>query len=242
MGCHGGQHEDGELMAVGWSASWRRLCCAQPLVLLRFTSSGSHRKHPHTSLPVPASTLVLAWQIRLEPPLPQLCSQPGADAAKYASLEKQLMRLQRAAVVMGRGQATCLAALRHSGGGPGGAAAAERLQGALTQVTSLAAAACAGASGALDHMPALAPCAGPALRWRPLPAAAWTGARAALCAEAALLAGKYKQAYEQQGLEFALSLGIGEVRGLCLRPFTGKPAYSKCRVGGLRVWQEALRI
>lgn len=115
---------------------------------------------------------------------------------------------------MGRGQATCLAALRHGGGGPGGAAAVERLRGALTQVTSLAAAACAGASGALDHMPALAPCAGAALRWRPLPAGAWAGARAALCSEAASLAGSYKESYGQQGLEFALSLGISEVRGL----------------------------
>ncbi|EFN52423.1 hypothetical protein CHLNCDRAFT_138922 [Chlorella variabilis] len=149
---------------------------------------------------------------RLEPPLPQLCSQPGADPAKYGALEGQLARLQRAVLVLGRGQAGCLAALRASEGAAGATAA--RLRGALARVSGLAAAACAGAAEALAHMPALAKCSGAAVRWRPLPRAAWEEARGVLAAEGARLAESYVEGYQQGGLDFALSLGIAEHRAL----------------------------
>lgn len=144
-----------------------------------------------------------------------LCSQPGADAAKFAALKAQLARLQRATAVAARGQAACLDALCAATGGPAGiAAAADGLQAALARGMALAAAACAGAAQALAHMPALAPCSGAALAWRPLPAGTWADARGELAEAAHQAASAYQATFGQEGgLEFALSLQVEEVRG-----------------------------
>lgn len=150
-----------------------------------------------------------ARQARLEPPLPLLCSQPGSSVAKYAHLQQELARLQQATAVLGRGQAACLSALCAAAAGPAPTAAAtEQLRSVLAHATALSAAACAGAAQALAHMPALAPCAGAALRWRPLPAGAWAEARAELAAAARQAAAAYQQSYQEQGLDFALGLHV----------------------------------
>lgn len=174
--------------------------------------------------PLPAqaeeATLNMVWAelelslktAKFEPPLPQLCSQPGADLAKYAALATQLARLQRAVMVMRRGQARCLSALSATDGTT--AATAARLRTVLGRLSSLAAAACGGAAQALAHMPALAACSGAALRWRPLTADDWAAAREDLSAEAALLARSYEEEYTKGGLAFALSLGLGEHHAL----------------------------
>ena len=150
-----------------------------------------------------------ARQARLEPPLPLLCSQPGSSVAKFARLKQELARLQQASAVLGRGQAACLSALRAADAGPAPtAAAADALRRALAHASALSAAACAGAAQALAHMPALAPCSGAALLWRPLPAGSWAAARAELAAAARQVAAAYQQAFRQEGLDFALGLHV----------------------------------
>ncbi|KAL4854825.1 hypothetical protein ACK3TF_004517 [Chlorella vulgaris] len=173
-------------------------------------------------LPIQAeeATLNMVWAelelslktAKFEPPLPQLCSQPGADLAKYAALATQLARLQRAVMVMRRGQARCLSALSATDGTT--AATAARLRAVLGRLSSQAAAACAGAAQALAHMPVLAGCSGAALPWRPSPADDWAAARGELSAEAALLARSYEEEYSKGGLAFALSLGLNEHHAL----------------------------
>lgn len=156
--------------------------------------------HP---LPAPLAPL----QARLEPPL--MCSQMGSSVAKYAKLKQELLRLEQATAVLGRGQAACLAALRAADGGPAPtAAAAQALRGALARASALSAAACAGAAEALAHMPVLAPCSGPALRWRPLPLGTWAEAQAQVAAAARQVSAAYREAYQQEELDFALSLNV----------------------------------
>lgn len=139
-----------------------------------------------------------------------VCSQGGSSPAKYGQLQGCLQRVQRAVAVLGRGQAGCLAALSATDGGAGEAAG--RLRAALGRTTALAAAACAGAGEALGAMPVLRPCSGAALRWRPLPAGEWEAGRAELAAEAAAVAQRYQAEFKAQGLDFALALGVPEVR------------------------------
>lgn len=62
-------------------------------------------------------------------------------------------------------------------------------------------------------MPALGPCSGAALRWRPVARGAWAAARQALEQAARGLAAAYHEAFKQEGLAFGLSLGILEVGG-----------------------------
>lgn len=150
-------------------------------------------------------------QARLEPPLPLLCSQPGSSVAKYSTLKDQLSRLQQAAAVLERGQARCLHVFSSPSNEPAAAAAVAEVQAALSGAAALVAAACAGAAEALGHMPALAPCSGPALSWRPLPAAAWVEASASVADAARSLAASYQEAFQRDGLDFALSLAVEEV-------------------------------
>lgn len=162
-------------------------------------------------LPPPA----LAWvQAKLEPPVRHLvCSQAGSNPNHYAALKDRVAALQQATAVLGRGQAACLQALASPAGGDITAPAAAQLRAALVQATALAAAACAGAAEALGHMPALGPCSGAALPWRPLTRGAWAEVRQALTRAAQGLAAGYEEAFKQHGLAFGLSLGIQEVGG-----------------------------
>ena len=174
----------------------------------------------------PSCTWLLP-QAKLEPPLPLMCSQPGSSPIKYAALKAALLRLQQATAVLGRGQAACLHALRAGEGSATTAPATHQLRAALAEATALAAAACAGAAETLAHMPALAPCSGAALRWRPLPADAWAEARAVLARAAQGLAAAYQEGFGQQGLDFALALGVQQVGGRCGLPRIQWPAATR---------------
>jgi hypothetical protein len=198
---------------------WGKRCAPFLACLLEYGHLGPGRQREIfvlLSFPSPIAAVCPLPQARLEPPLPQLCSQPGADVALFAALERQLARLQAAVAVLARGQAGALAALQGAAGGAAGAAAAS-LQGALARCAALAAAACGGAAEALARMPPLAPCSGPSLAWRPLPAASWQGARSELQAAGAQLAESYGQLYRREGLHFALSLSVTEVSCLQTR-------------------------
>ena len=91
---------------------------------------------------------------RVEPPWPQVCSQPGASLAKYAALEHELQLLVAGVAVLDS------ACERESELLRGSEEAAAAMQGALGGALALAAAACARAAEALAHMPAKGPCAG----------------------------------------------------------------------------------
>eukprot|EP00887_Chlorella_sp_A99_P000274 scaffold13.g274.t1 len=166
--------------------------------------------------PLPAAAADKAWSTletamktaKIEPPWPLLCSQPGANMAKYEVLEHQILLVSAAATVLdaaAEGGAPLLA-----GDEVHGAAVARGLGHAL----ALAATACGRASDALGCMPLGGPCAGPGLRWRPLELAAWAAARAELADLARTMASDYQTAFESLGLEFALSLDVVQGRAL----------------------------
>lgn len=98
-------------------------------------------------------------QASLEPPIPGLCSQPGADLDAYRTVKVQLELLSGSVFALGaacnRGRMSDLAA---AAGMP------EEQQRAMRSVLAgslgLAAAACGRIAEALAYMPALRPCSG----------------------------------------------------------------------------------
>ncbi len=100
-----------------------------------------------------------AWQASVEPPWPGLCSQPGANLDDYHVLHREIVLLSGAVYALkaacGAGQLADMAA----GTGMEAQYLAD-LRTALARGLGLAAATCAGAAGALAHMPAFGPCYG----------------------------------------------------------------------------------
>lgn len=100
-----------------------------------------------------------APQAALEPPIPGLCSQPGADLAAYEAVKCELELLTGSVFAL---KAACDGGCLAEVGAAAGLTAAQlqELQAALAEGLGLAAAACARAGEALACMPVLGPCHG----------------------------------------------------------------------------------
>ncbi|PRW60354.1 riboflavin kinase isoform B [Chlorella sorokiniana] len=153
----------------------------------------------------------------VEPPWPGLCSQPGADLADYEVLKREFDLLSGAIFAL---KAACgagrLADLELGAGVEEDQLAEQlaELRGALAHGLGLAAAACAGAAEALDCMPALGPCYGPKLAWRPIGPATWTAQRAELGRITSQLVDTYRSKLRADGLDFGLSVDSRKGRAL----------------------------
>ncbi|KAI7842827.1 hypothetical protein COHA_003573 [Chlorella ohadii] len=149
----------------------------------------------------------------VEPPWPGLCSQPGANLDDYHVLHREIVLLSGAVFALkaacGAGQLADMAA----GTGMEAQYLAD-LRTALARGLGLAAATCAGAAGALAHMPAFGPCYGPDLPWRPVDAATWAAHRDELARVTRLLVDLYRSAVQVDGLDFALSVDSRKGRAL----------------------------
>ena len=93
----------------------------------------------------------------MEPALPGLCSQPGADVAALQGVKRQMYLLRGAVFALDMVVKGTLAELATS---PLYEDIGAKMHGVLLRALALAAAACAGSSSALAHMPLWGPCSG----------------------------------------------------------------------------------
>lgn len=149
-----------------------------------------------------------------EPPLLGLCSQPGASLAAYGWLKKELELLCGSIFAL---RAACqrwsleeLAAAQ----GTQGYQEQEQATSAVCSALATAAACCAGCAEALEHMPPLGACSGPAVHWRPMDASRWLALRADLAATAAAVADAYNEGRQASGLDFALEVDVQKSRAV----------------------------
>lgn len=100
-------------------------------------------------------------QAAFEPPLPGLCSQPGADLSRYSRLATELQKLGGALFAL---EGACskgrLEQLFSMPAGVSGDSQVEKVWLALCGALAAAAAACAGCAEALGHLPLCGACSG----------------------------------------------------------------------------------
>lgn len=98
-------------------------------------------------------------QANIEPPLPGLCSQPGADLDAYQAVKRELQLLGNA--VSAVESACSIGSLRELLAGVGGTEEhTARFGAVMAGAMGLATAACGRGAEALVHMPLGGPCSG----------------------------------------------------------------------------------